>query len=71
LRDAELDFGFSSQRADLVPTVPRIGFPKKAKHLRKVMNLNDNESACPTNTEEKRLVSHQALIALFPEVLKL
>jgi hypothetical protein len=72
-RDAEreLGFGFSSQKADLVPIVPRIRFPVKRGSLCKAMNSKDKKRLSPTRTREERLVWYQARIALFLELLKL
>ena len=73
MRDAELelDFGSSSQRADLVRNFPRTGFPVKQNSCRKAMNSKDKERSRPTDMRQERLVSCQALIALFLELLKL
>lgn len=73
MRDAEreLDFGFSSQRADLVPTVPRIELPVKRSSPCKAMHSKDKERSSPTGMRQERLVWYQALIALFLELLKL
>jgi hypothetical protein len=70
LRDAEreLDFGFSSQRADLVPNFPTIGFPVKQDSSRKAMNSKGKECSRPTDMGRQRLAPYQVLIPLFLEV---
>jgi hypothetical protein len=67
VRDAEreLDFGFSSERVDLVPTVPRIGFLVERRSPCKAMNSKDKERSSPTGMRQERLVLYQALIAVF------